>query len=273
MMNGSLTRSAGALSVLFAGLLWSGLAGAADLTDVARIVEQANHAAYYQGSDGRSEVRMVIRDDQGREQLRQFTMLRKDISDGGDQHFFVAFSRPADVRNTVFMVAKHVDRDDDRWLYLPGLDLVKRISAGDKRTSFMGSHFFYEDVSGRNPAEDNFELVETTSDQYHLRVTPKDPKSVEFTRYRLWIDKSTMLPLRTEYFDGGAEPYRRVEALEVQDVQGFPTVVKSRVSDLRGGGETTMEFAFMKYDIGLPDDVFTERSLRTLPRDWLRRPQ
>lgn len=79
------------------------------------------------GADGRSEVRMLIRDGQGREQLRQFTILRMDLADGGDQHFYVAFSRPADVRDTVFMVAKHVDRDDDRWLYLPGLDLVKRI--------------------------------------------------------------------------------------------------------------------------------------------------
>ncbi|MBV1786475.1 outer membrane lipoprotein-sorting protein [Marinobacterium sp. D7] len=262
-----------ALSLFFTGALWAGTALAADLTDVDQIVDQANHAAYYQGEDGRSEVRMVIRDDQGREQLRQFTILRKDLADGGDQNFYVAFSRPADVRNTVFMVAKHVDRDDDRWLYLPGLDLVKRISAGDKRTSFVGSHFFYEDVSGRNPAEDRFELMETTAEQYHLKATPKDPQSVEFSQYQLWIDKATMLPVRIDYFDSGAEPYRRVEALEIQDIQGFPTVVTSRVSDLRGGGATTMEFGFMKYDIGLPDEVFSERSLRTLPRDWLRRPQ
>jgi len=262
-----------ALSLIFAGALWIGAVHAADLSDVNEIVERANHAAYYQGEDGRSEVRMVIRDDQGREQLRQFTILRRDVEDGGDQQFYVAFSRPADVRNTVFMVAKHVARDDDRWLYLPGLDLVKRISAGDKRTSFVGSHFFYEDVSGRNPAEDSFELVETTAEHYRLKATPRESQSVEFSEYRLWIDKTTMLPVRIDYFDGGSEPYRRVEALEIEEIQGFPTVVKSRVSDLRGGGATTMEFGFMKYDIGLPDEVFSERSLRTLPRDWLRRPQ
>ncbi|MBR9882145.1 MAG: outer membrane lipoprotein-sorting protein [Oceanospirillales bacterium] len=259
--------------MLAVGVLWGAQAGAADLTDVQTIVDQANLAAYYQGDDGRSEVRMLIRDDQGREQLRQFTILRKDVADGGDQHFYVAFSRPADVRNTVFMVAKHVDRDDDRWLYLPDLDLVKRISAGDKRTSFVGSHFFYEDVSGRNPAEDAFELLETTAEQYHLKASPKDPQSVEFSRYELWIDKASMLPVRIDYFSNGDSPYRRVEALEVEEIQGFPTVVKSRVSDLKNGGETTMEFGFMKYDIGIPDDLFTERSLRTLPREWLRRPQ
>ena len=125
------------------GYSWS-----AELPDVESIVRQANLAAYYQGLDGRSEARMTIRDGKGNEQLRQFTILRRDREQGGDQDFLVAFSRPADVRNTVFMVAKHTQSDDDRWLYLPGLDLVKRISAGDKRTSFVGSHYFYEDVSG-----------------------------------------------------------------------------------------------------------------------------
>ncbi len=37
---------------------------------------------------------------------------------------------------------------------LPDLDLVKRIAAGDKRTSFVGSHFLYEDISGRAVQED-----------------------------------------------------------------------------------------------------------------------
>ncbi|MDH3373482.1 MAG: outer membrane lipoprotein-sorting protein, partial [Gammaproteobacteria bacterium] len=101
------------------------------LTDADEIVARANLAAYYAGKDGRSEIRMIIRDAQDRQQRRQFTVLRRDIDDGGDQQFLVVFSQPSDVRNTVFLVDKHIDRDDDRWLYLPGLDLVKRISASD----------------------------------------------------------------------------------------------------------------------------------------------
>lgn len=246
---------------------------AADLTDVNTIVEQANLAAYYKGNDGRSEARMVITDAQGRKQTRQFTILRHDEADGGDQNFLVAFSRPADVRNTVFMVAKHTQSDDDRWLYLPSLDLVKRISAGDKRTSFVGSHYFYEDVSGRNISEDEHRLLETTAEHYIVENTPKDPASVEFSRYKVWIDKNNMLPVKIEYTDDADKLYRRVEVLAVEDVQGHPTVTKSRVSDLISGGFTTMEFRFLKYDIGLDESVFTERSLRKLPRNWLRRPK
>jgi outer membrane lipoprotein-sorting protein len=247
-------------------------ANAEALTDADEIIAKADHASYYAGEDGRSEVRMIITDAQGRQQRRQFTVLRRDVDDTGDQQFLVVFSQPSDVRNTAFLVEKHVDRDDDRWLYLPGLDLVKRISAGDKRTSFVGAHYFYEDVSGRRPSDDTHELTETTDEFYVLRHVPKDPQSVEFSRYVTWIDRETFLPMKIEYTNPAGDIYRRVEVLEVEEFDGHPTVTTSRVSDLLTGGQTDMQFRYIKYDVGIPDSVFTERSLRTPPRNWLKRP-
>ena len=67
------------LLLMFAALV-SGNAMAEALTDVDDIVARANLAAYYAGSDGRSEVRMIITDGQGRQQRRQFTVLRRDVA-------------------------------------------------------------------------------------------------------------------------------------------------------------------------------------------------
>lgn len=240
-------------------------------TDVVEIIDRANLASYYAGDDGRSEARMAIEDAQGRTQLRQFTVLRKDRAEGGDQDFMVFFSRPSDVRGTVFLVAKKVDRDDDRWLYLPGLDLVRRISAGDKRTSFVGSDFFYEDVSGRHPQADDHTLVDTTDEHYVVESTPKDPGAVEFARFVTRIDRQTFLPMKTEYFDGRDRAYRVMEVLETEEIGGHPTVTRSQISDPVNGGRTLMEFRYTEYDVGLPTDIFSERYLRTPPVDWLRR--
>ena len=243
------------------------------LSDADEIIARANLAAYYAGADGRSEVRMIISDAQGRQQRRQFTVLRRDVQDAGDQQFLVVFSQPSDVRNTVFLVEKHIDRDDDRWLYLPGLDLAKRISAGDKRTSFVGAHYFYEDVSGRRPSDDTHELIETNEDFYVLRHEPIDSQSVEFESYITWIDRDTFLPMTIEYTNAAGDLYRRVEVLKVESFDGHPTVTISQVSDLLTGGKTDMQFRYIKYDAGLPESVFTERSLRSPPRDWLKRPE
>lgn len=239
--------------------------------DVDAIIQASEKAAYYAGNDGRSDARMMIVDAQGRKQMRQFTLLRKDVADNGDQKMLVFFSRPADVRDTVFRVEKHttLGEDDDRWLYLPALDLVKRISAGDKRTSFVGSHFFYEDVSGRAVNEDLFTLMSVTDKEYVLKATPKQKYSVEFTHYTVTIDKTHFLPVLINFFNGD-ENYRRVEAVSVETVEGYPTVTRSKVSDLRGGGYTLMEFRNMDYDLGLSDEIFSERSLRTPPVEWLK---
>ena len=235
------------------------------------IVLKAEKAAYYAGDDGIADARMLIIDPQGRKQMRQFTILRRDVTDNGDQQMMVFFSRPTDVRDTVFRVEKRADpnNDDDRWLYMPALDLVKRISAGDKRTSFVGSHFFYEDVSGRTTSEDKFEVIEENQNNYVLKGVPLDNSNVEFEYYSVTIDKKSFLPILINFYKDNDDNYRRVEAVEIQNIQGFPTVVRSKVSDLKTGGYTLMEFRNIRYDVGLDDDVFSERSLRNPPRLWL----
>jgi len=263
-----------AKTLLFSILLGGAVAPAlaADGLSTDEIVNRANHVAFYQGNDGRAETRMKIIDANGREQVRQFTILRKDTADGGDQQFYVFFERPSDVKRTAFLVKKHVGGDDDRWLYLPSLDLVKRISSGDKRTSFVGSNFYYEDVSGRALSEDKHTLVETTDTAYVIDNVPLDPGSVEFKHFKVWINKATFLPEKTEYYDQQDKLYRTVEALEQSQIDGFTTVTKMKVSDLRTGGHTLSEMRFIKYDIGIPDSAFSERSLRTPPQEWLARP-
>jgi len=240
--------------------------------DAKDIIQRANQAAYYQGEDGSAQVRMIIVDNQGGKQLRQFTILRKDVENLKDQRFLVVFSRPTDVKGTVFRVNKHVAQQDDRWLYLPALDLVKRISAGDKRTSFVGSHFYYEDVSGRNPQEDHYQLmsVDEQSAAYIIKATPKDLDSVEYAYSINHIDKGSFLPKQVTYYDRQDNKIREMNVIKTQKVNGFDTVVHSRITQLPDGGYTDMQFRRVKYDIGLPDELFSERSMRRPPIKWLR---
>lgn len=242
---------------------------AQDAPSVEEIVKKTNHMAYYQGKDGRARVKMTITDSQGRARDKEFTILRLNRDDKDEaQAFYVYFHEPARERGTVFMVHKHVGKDDDRWLYLPALDVVKRIAASDERTSFVGSHFFYEDVSGRGIEEDTHELLETTDTFFVLKNTPKNPGSVEFDSYKMFIHKQTFIPVKIE-FEKGGEVYREVTTLAVDDIQGFKTVVKGSIKDKNIGGETIMEYSSVEYDTGLPEEVFTERYLRQAPEQYL----
>ncbi len=254
------------LSLFLAAAVGSSSASAQE-PNVDEIVEKANFMAYYQGDDGKAQVHMEITDSQGRKRKRDFVILRKDVEDGGEQYFYVYFRRPADVRRMIFMVWKHPGKDDDRWLYLPALDLVKRIAASDKRSSFVGSDFLYEDISGRSIEEDEHQLIKSDGNFYILKNVPKAPESVEFSYYLVWIDKQTFMPMKAEYYDKAGKKYRVIEALEVKDVQGFPTVVRSRASNLETGSSTELTFSKIRYNIGLKDAIFTERYLRRPPKE------
>ena len=247
----------------------SGSAAGAEELSADKIIEMANDASYYAGQDGRADVRMTISDSSGGTRIRKFMILRKDL-DKKDQKFYVYFKAPADVRKMAYLVWKHAGGDDDRWLWLPALNLKKRIAPGDKRTSFVGSDFFYEDVSGRGTGEDFHELVETDNARYLIKNVPKNPDSVEFSYYNVWINRETFLPEKAEYYNKNGKLYRRVEAKNMVKIQGHPTVIESVASDLIAGTSTRNQFENVKYDIGLKERIFTERFLRRPPREVTR---
>ena len=264
------------LYVLLPGIL---LAGETPLT-ADEIVRSANHMALYQGQDVKGTIKMEIEDRQGRVRRRVLNILRKNAdTKDRDQLYFTYFQTPADVRKMVFMVHKHaaLDMDDDRWLYMPSLDLVKRIAAGDKRTSFVGSDFLYEDISGRSPEEDRHELTGTTDGFYQIKSVPKNPDSVEFTHYISSIDKQTFVPMKMAYYQSD-RCTRVIEVMALENVESgknnqnrtYPTAVLTVAKNLETGSRTTMAFSRIRYNTGIRTDLFTERYLRRPPRNVMR---
>lgn len=240
------------------------------------IVRKTEYMSYFQGSDGKARVKMTITDSQGRERKRRFSILRRDqeaddkAGSGGDQKYFVHINYPSDLKNTVLLVWKHPGSLDDRWLYLSALDLAKRIAASDKRTSFLGSDFFYEDISGRSLNEDTHKLVETSDRYYVVKSVPKKPDAVEFSEYTMWIHRKSFLPIKAEFLDKQGQKHRTYTALKVDDIQGHPTVTQSKMQDFKLKQETVLEFSNIKYDTDIPESIFTERYLRNPPRGLLR---
>lgn len=255
--------------VLFLGFMFFG-AVVFSQPGVEEIVDKANKTAFYEGKDGKAEVYMTITDSQGRTRERKFNILRLDIEEGGEQKYYVYFTEPSDVRDMVYMVWKHPGKDDDRWLYLPALDLVRRIAASDKRSSFVGSDFLYEDISGRALTLDTHELISSEGGNYKVKNVPKKPGNVKFSYYYVYIDKENFMPVKSEYYNEEGEIYRKIEALEVKNIDGHPTTVKMKATDVNNGSNTVSEFSQIEYDIGLTEDIFTERYLRRPPRRWLR---
>ena len=68
----------------------------------------------------------------------------------------MVFEKPADVKGTAFLSWEYDDpkKEDDKWLYMPAMKKVRRISGASKNEYFMGSDFTYDDMGDRNVEED-----------------------------------------------------------------------------------------------------------------------
>ena len=245
------------------------------------VMKKSQAAFLYPGQDFKARVLMKLISEEGKERIREMTMLRKNYGEiGGDQKYFIYFFQPADVRNMTFMVYKYPEKNDDRWLFVPAIDLVRRIAASDSRSSFVGSDFTYEDVSGRDISADTHTLLREENlggrDCYVIESVPRGP--LDYVKRISWIDKTTFLPLKEEYYDVQKELARMFTADRIEDVaaaegggaKSFPTVTKRTMKNLKAGHRTEVTYTSVSYNVDLQDNIFTERYLRNPPEKWIK---
>jgi hypothetical protein len=237
------------------------------------IMKKSQAAFLYPGKDFKARVMMKLISKDGQERTRELTMLRKNYGEsGGEQKYFMYFFQPADVKDMTFMVYKYPAKDDDRWLFVPAINMVRRIAAQDKSSSFVGSDFTYEDVSGRDIADDAHTIVKEEKvgahDSYVVKSAPK-AADVDYSYKLSWVDKANFLPLKEEYYDRRGELYKVFSADEMKDIKGFPTVTKRSMKNLQSGHRTEVSYLKPDYNIGIEDSLFSERYLKQPPKKWI----
>ncbi len=269
MFKGMMLMVLAAAVTLTAWIGWPSAARAQDSTpDAEEIMKQAHMNLYYAGDDGRSSVEMTLTDKRGKTRSRSFTMIRLDLEEGGAQKYYAYFLEPGDVRRTSFMVWKEPEKDDSRWLYVPAIDLVRRISSKDKGSSFVGSDFSYEDVSGRHWSDDQHRFLrEEERDGKACYVIESVPREEDaFAKKISWVSVADMLPIHEEYYDDKGGLFRVFNADEMREVDGILTITKRTMTNVKKEHSTTVAFSDIDYNIGIEEDFFTERYLKAPPQ-------
>lgn len=213
-----------------------------------------------------TRARMVITDKGGAVTERLVDQYSATV-DGSDATV-VIFQKPAGVAGTRFLTIANKDKPDDRWIFLPSLGKVRRISAGEGSGSFMGTDFSYDDVSlmDRDVDLDTFTLVrEETLDGkacWVLEARPKDP-GYQYSRMLLWIGKSDSISWKIEMYDRRDVQVKVLTIDKVQDIQGRLSPVQTTVRSVQAGTSTVLYVDILKYDDRIPPSVFTVRFLET----------
>ena len=218
---------------------------------------------------------------------RERTFLRQRIllgrpSDGIAYKDLVMFTGPTAVKGLATLTWSYMDPEkaQNQWLWLPSLKKVRKISAAQADDSFMGSDFTVEEITLRRFVDETYSLLreeafrgyrcEFNNQLYHQGsdcfVIEAKPKTSPwyYSKRIVWIDKNTGGDIYHEVYDPIGKLYKTIfKDYEIMNVEGrdYATQKLLEVKDLRTGHKTVIEMKNVKYDQGLSEERFTEKSL------------
>jgi len=149
------------------------------------IMEKVN--ARDTGDRSITEMEMILIDKKGNKRVRKLKTF--GLEKGKDSLSLMFFLSPADVRNTGFLTFDYDEsgKDDDQWLFLPALRKTKRIAAGDKSGSFMGSDLNYSDMTSPDLNLYEYTLMKETEVKgqkvWQIKAVPKTKAEAEKSGY------------------------------------------------------------------------------------------
>lgn len=201
-----------------------------------------------------STAEMTIIHRSGSKRVREVRIWMK-----GDDHTLVKFLSPADIRGTGFLSVKN-----NNWLYLPVLKRVRRIAGKERRGSFMGTDFTYEDISEPSFSKKYSARLLSTQKYnkrpcYLLELLPKGETS--YSKLRLWVDKENFYPVKTEYYDSHKKLLKIRYILEVVKIKGFWIAKRVEMENVQKESKTLIVFKDIKVNPEIPSYVFTTRYL------------
>ncbi|MDR1107307.1 MAG: outer membrane lipoprotein-sorting protein [Treponema sp.] len=211
--------------------------------------------------------RMVITARDGSTSERIIDQYSKD-GQGGNSRSVIVFQRPQSVAGTRFLTIENPGSPGDRWIFLPSLGKVRRVAASEGSASFMGTDFSYDDISSasRSADLDTHTLAgEENLDGRPCRIIESRPRdsSYQYSRMVQWIDRETGINYKLELYDKRNVLVKRVEMLDVREIQGRLSPMVTKMTTLSAGTSTTLYVDILKYDDPVPESVFTTAYLET----------
>jgi outer membrane lipoprotein-sorting protein len=205
------------------------------------------------------ELKLLLKQPDGKTREYVFTTYQKVPNKR-----LVRFSAPGDVKGMGLLV----ENLETMYVFLPGFQRVRRMGTHVKNQSFMGSDFSFEDMSeiayGNSYVP---KLLGSDAKSWIVELTAKPGLDLEYPTIKMWADKVVLQPTRTEYYD----PSGRLQKTQLRSgytrdsPQHYSPAKVVNIDHRRNNHTSEVVFISTKIDAGLPDELFSVRSLMRGP--------
>ena len=212
--------------------------------------------------------KMTLINKKGKTRERKVIRYEKSFNgdDGFDSKSLIIFDYPADIRGTGLLLWSYidVDKEDDRWLYLPALKKVRRIAGESKNDYFMGTDFTYDDMGGRNLDDDNHKLLgqETVDgvECYKVESVPVD-KDDAYSKKLTWVIPDKWIYVKVEFYARSGELQKVLITSDICEIDGIWTPKVLFMDNFSKHHQTKIEIQDVKFNGDMQDQIFTQTSL------------
>lgn len=229
--------------------------------DLSKKAETANKG--FKGME--SDMEMLLINAYGDEVKRKMEgrVKERNKKGKGDLSLFV-FSWPADVKGTKMLTSINKESSDDQWLYLPSLKRVKRINSSNKKGSFMGSEFSYEDLAAQEVEKFTYKhLKEGVLNKRPVHIIERFPKEKKsgYSKQIVYLDKTYNHPLKIEYFDKKSELLKTSEFSKFNKMGRWWFYDKIHMKNVQTKKSSVLTWSDRKVEIKFSNSDFDSKKL------------
>ncbi|MFQ5780551.1 MAG: outer membrane lipoprotein-sorting protein [Nitrospiria bacterium] len=231
-------------------------------------IMQRSKDLIYKVDDQKNTVNLLLIERDGSKKKIVATRYWKNYRsrEGFDSKMLLITDFPPDSRGVSFLIWDYSkDKTDDLWLYLPALRMVRRISAQDQNDAFLGSDLTFGDMGQRRIDEDVHRLLREETYRgvptHVVESTPKEKETI-YSKKVSWISKEGGTVLKIDYYDRNRKLLKR-QTIDWQTLNNLHVWKRTNVTNVQNGHRTVFEVNNLEVNIGLKDNDFSERTLKT----------
>ena len=197
-----------------------------------------------------------------------------------DYKDITAFTGPENVRGLSILTWTYLSpgKDQDVWLWLPSLRKIRRISQTEGDDSFAGTDFTYEEIVSRKWGDETYDMLgeetfpgrqstehgKTYYQNTATVVIEAKPKKNDwyYTKRKVTLEKNTGLRIFDSYFDEMGRNQKTI-FFYWKPIEGSQLEMEWLLEgdNLAENHRSTVTFDWVKFDTGLKEMFFTERTL------------